>query len=59
MQKVTKNLKISMSNFSARILILLVRYFYLSSLDFTDRHQIYHNFFDVYEHRLVNIVLDS
>ena len=57
MQKVTKNLKISMSNFSARI--LLVRYFYLSSLDFTDRHQIYHNFFDVYEHRLVNIVLDS
>ena len=60
MQKVTKNLKISMSDFSARIFsISLVRYFYLSSLGSIDGQQIYHSTFDVDEHRPVNIVLDS
>ena len=60
MQKVTKNLKISTSNFSARISsVSLVRYFYLSSLGSIDGHQIYDSFFDVNERRPVNIVLDS
>ena len=59
MQEVTKNLKISTSNFSARVFSILVPYFYLSSLGAIDGHQVYHSFFDVNKHISANVVLNS
>lgn len=56
MQEVTKNLKISTSNFSARVFSILVSYFYLSSLGAIDGHQVYHSFFDVNKYISVNFV---
>ena len=56
MQEVTKNLKISTSNFSARVFSILVPYFYLSSLGAIDGHQVYHSFFDVNKYISVNFV---